>query len=259
MREHRVARALAGMALATGGERVAPDAAREAGAPRIARDQPAVPAGKEHERHRFGGQARIAEVRLESQQIAARAAGCAALARDARAATSPARDDEHARAELLGLAARSLDAHEPALALLDARHHAPRLPQPRARARRGIEEQRVEVLAPDRASPLVRILGRGHRRVRRSSSPAIEPDALHRRPGARGKARPPRPAPRSSGHVVAEMYSPHTLRRGNSAFSTIATRSPPRASESAAVAPAGPPPITSASKGFTRLLRRTRG
>ena len=54
------------------------------------------------------------------------------------------------------------------------------------------------------------------------------------------------------GHVVAEMYSPQTFRRGNSAFSATATRRPRRASKEAAVAPEGPPPTMSA----WRITRR---
>src|SRR5262245_56879628 len=47
------------------------------------------------------------------------------------------------------------------------------------------------------------------------------------------------------------MHSPQTLRRGNTRFSTSATDQPASASRMAAVEPATPPPITSASK---RLL-----
>src|SRR5688572_13881301 len=43
------------------------------------------------------------------------------------------------------------------------------------------------------------------------------------------------------------MNSPHTLGRGNAAFSSTATERPARARSRAAVAPAGPPPITTAS------------
>ena len=47
------------------------------------------------------------------------------------------------------------------------------------------------------------------------------------------------------GHVL--RYSPHTLRRGNSLFSTSVTVNPARASESAQADPAGPPPATATS------------
>ena len=47
--------------------------------------------------------------------------------------------------------------------------------------------------------------------------------------------------------LAAEMNSPHTLRRGNRLFSTTATDQPARASNCAAVDPAGPAPTTSAS------------
>jgi hypothetical protein len=47
--------------------------------------------------------------------------------------------------------------------------------------------------------------------------------------------------------LVAEMNSPHTLRRGNSAFSTIATARPCLASANAAQEPAGPAPMMTAS------------
>src|SRR5688572_33251376 len=43
------------------------------------------------------------------------------------------------------------------------------------------------------------------------------------------------------------MNSPHTLGRGKAAFSSTATERPARARCSAAVAPAGPPPITATS------------
>src|SRR3954470_18170937 len=51
----------------------------------------------------------------------------------------------------------------------------------------------------------------------------------------------------STGTAVAEMNSPQTLRRGNSAFSTSATCQPASASSRAAAEPAGPAPITTAS------------
>ena len=41
----------------------------------------------------------------------------------------------------------------------------------------------------------------------------------------------------------AAMNSPHTLRRGKRAFSSTTTEWPARARSSAAVAPAGPPPV----------------
>src|SRR5438132_11909103 len=56
------------------------------------------------------------------------------------------------------------------------------------------------------------------------------------------------PSSTSSGRLVAERNSPHTLRRGNGTRSTSATDQPARASSSAVVDPAGPPPITTASK-----------
>jgi hypothetical protein len=62
---------------------------------------------------------------------------------------------------------------------------------------------------------------------------------------AASDAEPPRAS--RSGPVAAEMNSPHTLRRGKGAFSTIATTSPARASSSAAADPAGPAPATIAS------------
>src|SRR5689334_17219233 len=58
----------------------------------------------------------------------------------------------------------------------------------------------------------------------------------------------------STGIEVAEMNSPHTLALGNSLFSTSATRQPSAANSRAAVAPAGPEPITTASYS-TGLLR----
>src|SRR5207253_2006303 len=56
----------------------------------------------------------------------------------------------------------------------------------------------------------------------------------------------------NTGMEVAEMNSPQTLRRGNSAFSTSATRQPSCANSRAAAAPAGPAPITTASSRMTR-------
>src|SRR5207248_1784610 len=44
------------------------------------------------------------------------------------------------------------------------------------------------------------------------------------------------------------MNSPHTLRRGKRVFSSTMTLRPARARRAAAIAPAGPPPITSASQ-----------
>ena len=41
----------------------------------------------------------------------------------------------------------------------------------------------------------------------------------------------------------AAMNSPHTLRRGKRIFSCTTTEWPARARSSAAVAPAGPPPV----------------
>ena len=76
---------------------------------------------------------------------------------------------------------------------------------------------------------------------------------------ARCARSPAMPSSSRIGHVVAEMYSPHTLRRGNTAFSTTITRRPWRASRAAAVAPDGPPPITSASQLMARSARRRRG
>src|SRR5439155_1156904 len=64
-----------------------------------------------------------------------------------------------------------------------------------------------------------------------------------------------RPSRRNRGRFVAEMYSPHTLRRGNRDFSMTATRQPARASSSPAVAPPGPPPMTIASNVCAIFLR----
>ena len=61
-----------------------------------------------------------------------------------------------------------------------------------------------------------------------------------------------------SPRLLAEMYSPHTLRRGNELFSTIATAHPRRASDSAADVPAGPPPMTIASWVDGRLMAHLR-
>src|SRR5262249_20135690 len=57
-----------------------------------------------------------------------------------------------------------------------------------------------------------------------------------------------RPIRSRRGSVVAEIYSPQTFRRGNSLRSRTHTDQPARASSRAAVEPAGPPPITRASK-----------
>src|SRR6188474_2055579 len=56
-----------------------------------------------------------------------------------------------------------------------------------------------------------------------------------------------RPSERRKDAAGAATYSPHTLRRGKALFSSTATERPARASSSAAVAPAGPPPMISAS------------
>src|SRR4051812_13278213 len=56
-----------------------------------------------------------------------------------------------------------------------------------------------------------------------------------------------------SGRLVAEMNSPHTLRRGKGVFSTNATDQPRCASNLAAVDPAGPAPITIASCVMARF------
>jgi hypothetical protein len=47
--------------------------------------------------------------------------------------------------------------------------------------------------------------------------------------------------------LVAEITSPHTLRRGKFAFSISATDQPLRANRLAATDPAGPPPMIKAS------------
>src|SRR5690606_34716421 len=60
-------------------------------------------------------------------------------------------------------------------------------------------------------------------------------------------SRSPRPRRARSASPEAAMNSPQTLRRGKRAFSSTITRHPARARRSAAQAPAGPPPMTSAS------------
>src|SRR5262245_10674345 len=50
------------------------------------------------------------------------------------------------------------------------------------------------------------------------------------------------------------MYSPQTLRRGNSLRSSNKTDQPARANSNPAVAPAGPPPITTASYVFVKVV-----
>src|SRR5207245_9999531 len=64
---------------------------------------------------------------------------------------------------------------------------------------------------------------------------------------ARSRKSSAMPSWRNNARLVGERYSPQTLRRGKFALSTTATFQPARASVSAAVAPAGPPPIRSAS------------
>src|SRR5439155_5026791 len=66
---------------------------------------------------------------------------------------------------------------------------------------------------------------------------------------ARSRKSSAMPSWRNNARLVGERYSPQTLRRGKFAFSTTATSQPARASVSAAIAPAGPPPISSASYG----------
>src|SRR3954471_7196777 len=56
----------------------------------------------------------------------------------------------------------------------------------------------------------------------------------------------------STGSEVAEMNSPQTLRRGNSAFSTSATPQPACARRRAAAAPPGPAPMTRTSCSMAR-------
>src|SRR6185437_13992188 len=63
----------------------------------------------------------------------------------------------------------------------------------------------------------------------------------------------------STGTEVAEMNSPQTLRRGNSAFSTNATCQPASASSRAAAEPAGPAPITTASWSMMPLRHEQMG
>src|SRR5262245_43516340 len=55
------------------------------------------------------------------------------------------------------------------------------------------------------------------------------------------------PSERRNEAAEGAMYSPQTLRRGNAIFSMTATLRPARARSRAAVAPAGPPPITRTS------------
>src|SRR2546423_5837405 len=72
---------------------------------------------------------------------------------------------------------------------------------------------------------------------------------MHRtsRPVAASK-RSPRPRALSWAMPEAATNSPQTLRRGKRAFSSTTTARPARARRAAAMAPAGPPPITSASQ-----------
>lgn len=55
------------------------------------------------------------------------------------------------------------------------------------------------------------------------------------------------PSSCNKGRLLAAIHSPHTVRLGNACCSTSATDQPARASNSAAVAPAGPAPMTTAS------------
>jgi hypothetical protein len=94
---------------------------------------------------------------------------------------------------------------------------------------RGVTQHRIQMLASQRPAPgLLRgaaSIAIPHRR--RSASPAA-------RRVNEGAATP---QAFSTGMVVAEMNSPQTLRRGNSAFSTSATRQPACASSRAAADP----------------------
>src|SRR5262245_5473987 len=80
----------------------------------------------------------------------------------------------------------------------------------------------------------------------RTVSPAYRPTRRISGPACASKDSAT-PNSSNNGQLVAETNSPHTLRRGNRFFSTTAIRHPALASRIAALAPAGPPPTTSAS------------
>ena len=114
-------------------------------------------------------------------------------------------------------------------------------PCPRAASRRVGSSTARAIVLPHSRLPCGRGIGAVALR-----SPASNPT---RRVGGPPSLRSSGPTPiaSSTGSVVAETNSPHTLRLGNAARSTIATRLPSLARKNAAVDPAGPAPRTIAS------------
>ena len=172
-----------GCARAACPQRVAADATGEARAPAVAVHQAAIAAGKQHQRHPPRGQARIAEMRLESEQVAramrsgARCVGSSPRSHEPWAATSTRARSSLRRA--LGVR----DRHACSL------RNPPR-PRPRTTAARSRHRPRrprssnavIEMLASHGAAPCDSApAGRGHRRVDDRLA-GVEADAPHRRP-----------------------------------------------------------------------------
>ena len=222
-------------------QRIAADAAGQGDAAAIAVHDAAITAGKGKQWHHAIRQRAAAEMGLEGEQV-----GGPRLRGDGEGTPGvpgTAGRDHYPRADLIG----SVGA--PKREYVPVRPPAQRgnfggLKQHRSRRDGGIAQQHIQMFAAQRPAPSRLCMGqrRLHHRVA-----GIGRDLVHRRARPAARKSPATPQASSTGMVAAEMNSPHTLRRGNTARSTSATDQPTCASSRAAVAPAGPLPITAAS------------
>ena len=207
------------------GKRVAADAAGQRQPSVIGPDHAAIAAGKDQQRHQIGRRAThplkcaLKPSRSDGLLILSSWLGslpgshepCAAMMTGAR--------------RILLLALRfDRDGLKLALAL-DA-DGAPWLEDFGAGRPRRVEQQPVQQVAPERAAEAA---------LRRHACfgadvAAEEPDAPDFRPGLGCATHRRSPSRSSKARLVAEMNSPHTLRRGNSVVSMMATARPCRAS-----------------------------
>ena len=160
-------------------QRIAPDAAGQRGAARIAMHQPAIAAGKGQQRHQPGRQRAAGEMRLEGEQVGRRGAS------SGTAKTPLAFHEPQAaitvRAAMLAAIVQGAD-----------RCHRRRArsavtsagcEQLRARRHRGIAQHQVQMLAPQRPAPGLFARRRQHRLA------GIDADPRHRRPGGGNERR----------------------------------------------------------------------
>ena len=192
----------------------------------IGQDHAAIAAGKDQQRHQIGGQARSLEMRLEAEQVR-RVVDLVELAGQLARLPRAMRGDDHRRVQHLLFLVR-LDPDGLQLAVPLDGDGAPWLKDFGAGRACRVEQQPVQHVASERAAEAAL------RRAcvpRRSTSPPKNPTRRISGPASARHASP-MPSRSSKARLVAEMNSPHTLRRGNRGLFDDGDAQPCRASVS---------------------------